>query len=282
MGSCATRQYLTVATTMLALGCGGEVVLFGSGDGSEMSAAGGGSTTGAAGGGSTTGATSSAGGAGSTSEASATATGSGASGSGGGGAGGMGQGGEPAPPCHPPGLIDTFDGNAVDLSLWNTQGEDRIISVYGGLLHITPNEGVGDDQWTGMVTTDEYDLTQCSVWIMVPSLVKDGAEGSNYFQLYSDSGQASLTVTNGQLQLKIGDQVTTTPYSMSSQLWWRIRDDGGTLLLETSPDADDWTVVHSAPTPPWIDNVAIGLGTVSPTNATQLGETQWDNLNALP
>ena len=262
---------------MLAAGCGGEFVLFGTGDGSETGAAGGGGATGTTSTTGTTGTTSttgSAGGAGTTSEVSATATGSGA-----GGAGGMGQGGDPAPPCHPPGLVDTFEGNAVDLSLWNLQGEDSIISVNGGLLHITPTDGAANGQWAGMVTTDAYDLTQCSVWIMVPSLIKDGF---SYFQLYTDTGKASFEADSGQLVLTIGTQETTVPYSMSSQLWWRIREGSGTLFLETSPDANNWTVVHSAPTPPWINDVAIGLGTVSPTNATQLGETQWDNLNALP
>jgi hypothetical protein len=69
---------------------------------------------------------------------------------------------------------------------------------------------------------------------------------------------------------------------MNSQRGWRIRDSGGTLFLETSPDAQSWTVIHSGPTPPWINDVAVGIGTVSPLNATKLGETQWDNLNAVP
>jgi len=145
-----------------------------------------------------------------------------------------------------------------------------------------PKEGVAQDQWSGMVTKDEYDLTQCAVWIMVPSLVKNGAEGLTYFQLYNNSGQAAFTVKGGQLELKIGSQVTTVPYSMSNHLWWRIRDDNGTLLLETSPNASAWTIVHSASTPPWIDDVVVGLGTTSEANATQVGETKWDNLNALP
>ncbi len=254
------RRYAIFVTVTVVLGCGGDFVTFGA-----VSAAG-------AGGNGATITTAGPGGAPSTNTVSVTNT----------TASGMGVGGAPAPPCHPPGLVDTFDGNAVDLNRWNTQGEVDNIAVYRGRLHFAPQDGLPDGQWTGMTTKQNYDVTKCAVWIMVPSLVKNGQQGFSYFQLHHRDGQAAFKVDEGEIVARIGDQETAVPYTMASHLWWRIRESGGTLFLETSPDAHSWTVIHSGATPPWINEVAVGIGTVSPSDATKLGETQWDNLNAMP
>jgi hypothetical protein len=133
-----------------------------------------------------------------------------------------------------------------------------------------------------MTTKQSYDVTKCAVWIMVPSLVKNGQQGFSYFQLHHPDGQAALKVDEGELVARIGDQETAVLYTKASHRWWRIRESGGTLFLESSPDGHSWTVIHSGSTPPWINEVTVGIGTVSPSNATKLGETQWDNLNAMP
>ncbi len=263
---------ITIAVAVVALGCGGEFGSFGEtgsttggGAGTTTTASGsGGSTTSGSGSGGTT-----------TSPSTSTTTGSGA-------AGGQGQGGDPSPPCHPSGLADTFEGNAVNTTLWNLQGASDNISVHSGLLHITPKDNVNSGQWTGMVTAKYYDVTGCAVWLAVPSLVKNGNEGFTYLQLYHDKPQAAFKVEGGQLVLTVGDNQITTTYAPKSHLWWRFREDGGTLFLETSPDASSWTVEHSAATPPFINDVSIGLGSVSPSNATNLGEVQMDNLDSLP
>lgn len=201
-------------------------------------------------------------------------------------AGGGGAGGQ-SPPCHPAGLADDFEGAAVDTNLWNTQGEQSIMSVAGGQLRVIPGENVNDGQWVGLVTDLGYNLSGCAVWIEASSLVKGGAEGQTYFQLYTPDGESRIRVENGELQALVRDKSvtlgeTSTPYVALQHRWWRIREDGGQLHLETSPDFIMWTTLLSPPTPSYIANIAVGLGVVSPTNATNLGETQFDNFDVVP
>jgi len=204
----------------------------------------------------------------------------GAAGSGGTGGGAGGQGGG-EPPCHPPDLVDTFDDSSVDTTLWSTQGATDTISVYSGSLHFRPVPNQ-PDQWAGLVTKISYDVTGCSVWVQVPSLIHNGLAGHTYFQLYNGGALASFEVGGGVLTLAIGDgPPQEMSYSPEKHLWWQIREEGGTLFLETAPDGLSWTVGHSAPTPPPIDNAAVGLGVVPVLSPTP-GETTLDNLNALP
>lgn len=259
------RHFAIFVTVSLVLGCGGDFVTFGAG---SVAGAGGHG----AGGHGAANTTAGSGGVPSTNMVSVTST----------TASGTGAGGAPAPPCHPPGLVDTFDGNAVDLNRWATQGKVDNIAVYRGRLHFIPQDGIPNGQWTGMTTNQSYDVTKCAVWLMVPSLVTNGQQGFSYFQLYHSDGQAAFRVDEGELLARIGGQETVVPYTMASHRWWRIRESGGTLYLETSPDAHSWTVIHSGVTPPWINDVTVGIGTVSPSNGAKLGETQWDNLNAMP
>lgn len=209
-----------------------------------------------------------------------TAQGSGGTG-GGGGAGGQ------LPPCHPAGLEDDFGGSAVDTNLWNTQGKQSIMSVAGGHLRVIPGENVNDGQWVGLVTGVGYDLSGCAVWIEASSLVKGGAQGQTYFQLYTPDGSSSISVDNGELKAKVSDKSatlaeTSTPYLASQHRWWRIREDGGQLHLETSPDFVMWMTLASSPTPSYIANISVGLGVISPPNATNLGQTQLDNFDVVP
>lgn len=236
----------------------------------------------------------------SSSSSSGTTTSSGSAGGGGGGGGagvsssssssssatgGGGATGEP--PCHPAGLEDGFDGSAVDTSLWTPQGKQPIMSVSGSQLRVTPEENVNDDQFVGLVTKLRYDLKGCAVWIEAPSIVKNGAAGSTYWQLYTPDGSTSFKVANGNLDVKVGDTVgmlgqASFAYIPSEHRWWRIREAGGILIMETSPDFITWTTLLTTQTPSYIAQVAIGLGVVSPMNQTNLGQTTFDHFNIKP
>ena len=212
-----------------------------------------------------------------------TASGGGGAGtaSGGGGAGGQ------SPPCHPAGLEDDFGGAAVDTTIWNTQGKQSIMSVAGGQLRVIPVENVNDGQWVGLVTSAGYDLSGCAVWIEASRLVKGGAEGQTYFQLYTPNGASSISVSKGEVKSSISDNnmvvaEASIPYVASQHRWWRIREDGGQLHLETSPDFVVWTTLVHSPIPSYIANTKVGLGVISPENATNLGEAQLDNFNVVP
>ncbi len=220
-----------------------------------------------------------------TSSGSAGGGGASASSSGGSATGGGGAAGQP--PCHPAGLEDGFDGNAVNTSLWNLQGKQSIMRVTGGQLQVTPDEGIDDGQWVGLVTKTAYNLTDCAVWIEAPSIVKNGAAGNTYWQIYSPDGSSSFKVSNGKLEASIGDMSAnlgqaSIPYVALEHRWWRIREAAGKLIMETSPDFITWKTVLSTETPSYISQVKIGLGIISPSNEMGLGKTTFDNFNIVP
>lgn len=230
---------------------------------------------------SSSGMTTSSGGAGGGGGASSSSSSSSSSTTGGGGA-------TDQPPCHPAGLEDGFDGSAVDTTLWNLQGKQSIMSVTSSQLQVTPEENVIDDQFVGLVTKMRYDLQGCAVWIEAPSIVKNGAAGKTYWQLHNAPGtSASFAVVNGNLEVKVGDTAgmlgqASFAYMPSEHRWWRFREAGGILIMETSPDFITWTTLLTTQTPSYIAQVAIGLGVISPSNQTGLGKTTFDNFNIVP
>lgn len=230
----------------------------------------------------------------SSSSGSGTITSSGGAGGGGGasagGSGGSAAGGGGAaeqPPCHPAGLEDGFDGTVVDPDLWSLQGKQSIMSVTGGQLQVTPDDNIMDGQWVGLVTKTTYNLTDCAVWIEAPSIVKNGAAGSTYWQLHSPNGSSAFKVADGNLETSVDDSGTklgqaSIPYVASEHRWWRIREAAGNLIMETSSNFTTWTTVLSTPTPSYISEISIGLGVISPTNQTSLGKTTFDHFNIVP
>ncbi|MCD7440237.1 hypothetical protein K4B79_18660 [Streptomyces lincolnensis] len=49
------------------------------------------------------------------------------------------------------------------------------------------------------------------------------------------------------------------PYDPAAHAWLRLRETGGTLLWEASPDSSNWTVLRSSPTPAWASDVDLSL-----------------------
>lgn len=233
---------------------------------------------------STTTTTSSAGGMGGASSSTTGATGGASSSStGGGGAGGM----PPVGPCHPTGLEDAFAGSAVNTNLWNGQGKQSIMTVSGGVLRVTPEDSVTDDQWVGLVTSATYDLTGCAVWIEVPSVIKSGLEGETYWQIHSSQGVGRIRVIDGELEATVTDQGNdlgdaSQTYVAASHRWWRIREDTGMLYLEVSADFVTWNTMLATAAPAYVSAITVGLGVVSPTEETNMGQTQFDNFNIVP
>ncbi len=213
--------------------------------------------------------------------------GGGASASSSGGSATGGGGAAEQPPCHPAGLEDGFNGTAVNTSLWNLQGKQSIMSVTGSQLLVTPDENINDGQWVGLVTKTTYNLTDCAIWIEAPSIVKKGAAGNTYWQLYTPNGSSAFKVANGKLEASVDDMganldQASIPYVALEHRWWRIREAAGKLIMETSPNFITWTTVLSTLTPSYISQVSIGIGVISPNNQTSLGKTTFDNFNIVP
>lgn len=49
------------------------------------------------------------------------------------------------------------------------------------------------------------------------------------------------------------------PYDPVAHAWLRLRETGGTLLWESSPDSSNWTVLRSLPSPGWLSDTDLSL-----------------------
>ena len=76
---------------------------------------------------------------------------------------------------------------------------------------------------------------------------------------------------------------STTPYDPVAHAWWRLRESGGTIYYEVSPDAQTWNLMASTPWPsewdtrPFYFDFSAGY---SGTNTADYGYV--DNVNVLP
>ncbi len=88
------------------------------------------------------------------------------------------------------------------------------------------------------------------------------------------------------LELHIADDNTPTdgilPYDPVLHRWWRIREAGGTLYLETAPQGKVWTERLSAPSPSYLNDVVVGLGVTGADTQPIVGTTELDNMDVPP
>jgi len=190
------------------------------------------------------------------------------------------------PLCTPIGLVDSFGGTAVNQTIWNIQGQASMFVVSNGTLELDGSQPGVTSGWAGLVTPQHFAFPGQCVWIEVLNLHHNGMDGGTYWQLYSNVGTTSFTVSGGTLELHIatgGNPVDTTlPYSATDHRWWRIREAGGTLYLETAPLGKVWTERLSAPSPTYLSDVTVGLGVTGADIQPIVGTTELDNLNVPP
>ena len=69
------------------------------------------------------------------------------------------------------------------------------------------------------------------------------------------------------------------PYDPVAHAWLRLRETGGTLLWEASPDSSNWTVLRSAATPAWAADADLSLLLESTRADGAGGFAEVDNVN---
>jgi len=121
----------------------------------------------------------------------------------------------------------------------------------GGALQLDYS-GSGE-AYCGVDSNATYDLRGHSVAVeVVAAPVLDNFEA--YLDLFSSGGQQLLLIRDPSgvtVQVRNGGQLLTNrtvSVALSAQRYWRIRETGGTIYWETSPDGTTWTIRHSTAT----------------------------------
>lgn len=155
-----------------------------------------------------------------------------------------GVGGVPAPDVSV--LHDSFGGSSLDTTKWaaTTAGSGSTVSESGGTLNLASGSTLNN--FAAVCSVTAYDLTSSSISVhMVPGTVQCGV-----------SIQAASTVNVSTLNLPCGLYYAPgtlngtgrhgagggqTPYDSASMGWLRMRESGGVVYFDTSPDGSTWT-----------------------------------------
>lgn len=132
-------------------------------------------------------------------------------------------------------LIDDFSDNVIDASKWATSGS---VAETGGRLVLTPQLNVAGQ----VLTISSYDLTASQITVDIPVITNDGSSGSlqsGLFLQINNNNKFGMRKVGSQLicsKIIAGTetQLAFTPYSATNHRYWRIRQTGNNVFLETS------------------------------------------------
>ena len=122
--------------------------------------------------------------------------------------------------------------------------------------------------YISLYSAERFDFDESALTAEVP--VK-GATGNGTVQTYisviapatGDKVEIWRAGPNIGMYEKTGGVVTSNtyvPYDEAAMRWWRIRDDGGDVLWETSPDGETWTTLRRKQLAIERSGVAVQLG----------------------
>ena len=159
----------------------------------------------------------------------------------------------PPPGVTPPvsTLVDSFGGTQIEPAKWTVTAINGTATESGGTLNLAPNSRNGNVH-ISVDSNAKYALTGSSATVQVPQVVNMRCNVNNRFFLKQDGANSlgfwaecgnlyAFTFVNGVESL-----VATLTYSPTAHQWWRVRESGGVVYWETSPDKAAWTTAVTA------------------------------------
>ena len=133
-------------------------------------------------------------------------------------------------------------------------------------------------------TTSSYRLASDSVAVKVPEVTTQATIGVQtfiYLETADGSQELVLLLEGGGFQLYgTGPTlVVTGGYDPQEDLWWRLREAGGDLFFETSPDGTTFVLRGQWPDPIVLDDVRVGLGAGAWQALASPGQARFDCYN---
>jgi hypothetical protein len=180
-------------------------------------------------------------------------------------------------------LEDSFTG-ALDLTKWpNSYGDPATV---GGRGRIPCTVG----GFAGLRSATSYTLAGSHYLLRAYPPAANGAVSTAALSVLvlTDTGgtDAGFIIDTAQgamgLYLREGyadGGALFPPYDPVAHAWLRLRETGGTLLWEASPDSSNWTVLRTAPTPTWAADTNLSLLLESTRTDGSNNFAELDNVN---
>lgn len=193
----------------------------------------------------------------------------------------------PGPRCGAPSLLtDDFDDNqrAPEWD-WAYQSGGSVASETGGRVVVTVVSEGGASE-AGYVSRHTYDLRDGAVWLEVPQMVNLATHAYAFLSAGPDpANQLAIVQLQGTLYFgaRLGGAdviMAQAPYDPALHRWWRIREAGGTVRWDTSPDGVAWTERASAPAAISVSIVRLGFGAgIASAGSVFGGRAEFDRFN---
>jgi hypothetical protein len=155
---------------------------------------------------------------------------------------------------------------------WVFNDQGTTLDVADGELVLTPSQT--GPRYAGVMTERHYDLRGDAVAMDIPQVVAD-APGTEVLLRamrgnWSD-GSITMAYAEGRLwfiRVENGDDVLNmdVAYDPVAHRHWRLREDGGVVHFETSPDGQAWTSRATTAAPTWAAFAAV-----------EISAGHWDN-----
>lgn len=188
----------------------------------------------------------------------------------------------PVPTCGgPSALFDAFD----EPSPYWVRTDEGTIEV-AGTLRLTPAGGAATR--AGIYSSFAYDArndrANAQVLHVVPAagvstflaLIYDEA---NFTGIAHEGGNLTGYVVHGGAARSVS---VPRPYDATSDRWWQVRGDRGSIVFETSPDGTTWTELHRAAAPYWLESVHVGIAAQTAASPSSFESAEFDNFNLDP
>jgi hypothetical protein len=228
--------------------------------------------------------------AGSTSEGGSTGTAGGGGTSGTAGGGGVaGGGGAPPLPCSPGNtdtLVDDFEDGMLGAPWGPWSDGDVSVEENGGELRF--GLGINSYHYGGVFSLERYNLQECAITVELTRAPNPGANtAEGYLVARSNDNRLMINVYGSRLYVDVRVNGTISEsedivFDHTIHRWWRIRETGGNVFLETSADGLVWNVNLTRQSPGFVTNIEIGMlaGTWQPQGSP--GRVEFDSFNVPP
>lgn len=191
-------------------------------------------------------------------------------------------------PCPVGSISDDFD-DGVRGSIWGRSYSNggATMEETGGELVITPSDG--ETGIASYMTGDTYDMRDDAMSVRLTAAPNPSGSTEASFMIQSSTlpDYVGMSVTEGQLVFSgdidgVWHSFSSLAYDPSDHAYMRLRESGGTLYSETSPDGITWTGRGEIPDPFLLDAVFIEIKGGNWEPVSDPGTARFDDFNILP
>lgn len=180
-------------------------------------------------------------------------------------------------------LIDDFNDGVVDPAKWpNSFGT---YSEVGGRARISCDAG-----FNAYSSALNYTLAGSSIYLRGYAPAAGGAATEAWAQILIKSSTGGtdlgfeLRAITGQLVMfsRTGffdAGAVLIPYSPTAHAWLRVRETGGTVFWDTSPDAATWTNRRTLASPAWVADTNLEFQLIAHRDSGTNDYAEFDNVN---